>query len=285
MPKCTHRGCEKEFAEETNGPEACHYHPGKPLFHEGLKGWDCCSKRVVDFDDFLKIPGCATGSHVTKPAEKVQFSTPSTAEDLAKDYSSQPTSAPSPVAAGPTTTTHGHSQADTTPKVTDTKGVAQSPLEELGDPDDAVIPPNTICRHRGCGYRFVSNQVSRGDGADARCVYHPGVPIFHEGSKGWSCCKRRVLEFDEFMKIKGCQTGHHVFLDNTPSANELKTDAGSNSTTKQQGASTIQCRRDWYQTQKHVIVSIFAKKIVPAKSTIQFHKQSVHAHLELADGN
>jgi len=24
-------------------------------------------------------------------------------------------------------------------------------------------------------------------------------PIFHEGSKGYTCCKRRVLEFDEYL--------------------------------------------------------------------------------------
>lgn len=44
-------------------------------------------------------------------------------------------------------------------------------------------------------------------------MYHPGVPIFHEGSKGYSCCKRRVLEFDQFMKIEGCKTKHkHLFV-------------------------------------------------------------------------
>lgn len=25
------------------------------------------------------------------------------------------------------------------------------------------------------------------------------------------CCKRRVLEFDEFLKIEGCKRGRHVF--------------------------------------------------------------------------
>ena len=46
-----------------------------------------------------------------------------------------------------------------------------------------------------------------------KCVYHPGHPIFHEGSKGWTCCKRRVLEFDEFMRIEGCQTkDRHMFV-------------------------------------------------------------------------
>jgi len=44
-------------------------------------------------------------------------------------------------------------------------------------------------------------------------VFHPGVPIFHEGSKGYTCCKRRVLEFDEFMRIEGCTTkNRHLFI-------------------------------------------------------------------------
>jgi hypothetical protein len=44
-------------------------------------------------------------------------------------------------------------------------------------------------------------------------VYHPGFPIFHEGSKGYSCCKRRVLEFDQFLKIEGCKTkDRHLFV-------------------------------------------------------------------------
>ena len=44
-------------------------------------------------------------------------------------------------------------------------------------------------------------------------MYHPGAPLFHEGSKGYTCCKRRVLEFDEFMKIEGCKTkDKHLFV-------------------------------------------------------------------------
>ena len=44
-------------------------------------------------------------------------------------------------------------------------------------------------------------------------MYHPGQPIFHEGSKGWSCCKKRVLEFDEFLKIQGCsEKKKHLFV-------------------------------------------------------------------------
>ena len=44
-------------------------------------------------------------------------------------------------------------------------------------------------------------------------MHHPGHPIFHEGSKGWSCCKKRVLDFDEFMQIEGCKTKQkHMFV-------------------------------------------------------------------------
>lgn len=30
--------------------------------------------------------------------------------------------------------------------------------------------------------------------------------------QGYLCCKRRVLEFDEFLKIEGCQIGRHCFV-------------------------------------------------------------------------
>lgn len=30
-------------------------------------------------------------------------------------------------------------------------------------------------------------------------------------TKGYLCCKRRVLEFDEFLKIEGCKRGRHLF--------------------------------------------------------------------------
>jgi hypothetical protein len=33
--------------------------------------------------------------------------------------------------------------------------------------------------------------------------------VFHEGRKGWSCCKKQVDSFDEFLQIVGCQLGFH----------------------------------------------------------------------------
>ncbi len=35
--KCVHKGCGKTYESED---EACIYHPGPPVFHEGQKGAD-----------------------------------------------------------------------------------------------------------------------------------------------------------------------------------------------------------------------------------------------------
>lgn len=36
---------------------------GGPVFHDALKGWSCCKKRVTDFGEFLAMPGCTAGPH------------------------------------------------------------------------------------------------------------------------------------------------------------------------------------------------------------------------------
>ncbi|EHB00245.1 Cysteine and histidine-rich domain-containing protein 1 [Heterocephalus glaber] len=43
--------------------------------------------------------------------------------------------------------------------------------------------------NRGCGQRFDPKTNS-----DDACTYHPGVPVFHDALKCWSCCKRRTTE-------------------------------------------------------------------------------------------
>ena len=60
---------------------------------------------------------------------------------------------------------------------------------------------------------MTSSTETKSSREDEQCVHHPGQALFHEGSKGWTCCKRRVLEFDEFMKIEGCKTKkRHLFV-------------------------------------------------------------------------
>ncbi|XP_057546580.1 cysteine and histidine-rich domain-containing protein RAR1 [Amaranthus tricolor] len=41
------------------------------------------------------------------------------------------------------------------------------------------------------------------------CFIYQG-PIFHDGMKEWSCCKKRSHDFSLFLEIPGCQTGQHT---------------------------------------------------------------------------
>uniref|UniRef100_A0A8C3CXX4 CHORD domain-containing protein n=1 Tax=Cairina moschata TaxID=8855 RepID=A0A8C3CXX4_CAIMO len=61
-----------------------------------------------------------------------------------------------------------------------------------------------LCYNKGCGQRFDPEH-----NAEDSCLYHPGVPIFHDALKGWSCCKKRTTDFSEFLSIQGCTKGFH----------------------------------------------------------------------------
>uniref|UniRef100_A0A8C6L5K0 Zgc:92429 n=1 Tax=Nothobranchius furzeri TaxID=105023 RepID=A0A8C6L5K0_NOTFU len=61
-----------------------------------------------------------------------------------------------------------------------------------------------LCYNKGCGETFDPSKNK-----DDSCLFHPGVPIFHDALKGWSCCKKRTTDFSEFLSIKGCSRGRH----------------------------------------------------------------------------
>ncbi|KAL5533178.1 hypothetical protein ACEPAF_4954 [Sanghuangporus sanghuang] len=257
MPTCTRNGCKKEFSEEENVEGACRYHPGGPVFHEGLKSWSCCqdvNKPVLDFDEFMKIE--VRFLFCFKAASYIHWSEP------------QKTSAPATIRSSETT---DGKETFTTTSLLSTlpsnkpKAPAPSPAEEEDDPSIPVVP-GTICRRKGCGVKFISDEESRGD--DAVCTYHPSPPIFHEGSKGYLCCKRRVLEFEEFLKIEGCKKGKHVF------APKKNTKAAEVQTT---------CRIDHYQTPANVCVSVFAKQADKSRSVIRFEENEVRLDIFLPD--
>lgn len=66
---CGNKGCaSKNFVDEENNETACQHHSGEPIFHDIKKYWTCCStaKPAYDWDDFMKIPTCSTGSHIKK---------------------------------------------------------------------------------------------------------------------------------------------------------------------------------------------------------------------------
>jgi hypothetical protein len=39
---CKRKGCDHIYADGSKDTE-CHFHAGEPIFHEGLKGWTCCT--------------------------------------------------------------------------------------------------------------------------------------------------------------------------------------------------------------------------------------------------
>ncbi|KAI6043139.1 chord-domain-containing protein [Pisolithus marmoratus] len=256
MPRCTHRGCGKDYDLSQNNNTSCTYHPGAPVFHEGLKSWSCCSaanKPVLDFDEFMNIPGCAVGTHSDQPLGITsQTHEVPTQGQLTMTKSSQGSEVYS--------TSIAKSAAGSTSTVA-TATPIDPPIEEEDDLTASVLP-GTVCKRKGCGVIFVSDQENRvGDGAGSVCTYHPAPPIFREGSK------RRVLEFEEFLKIEGCTKGRHIFA-----SKQTRQDLAEHFT---------DCRIDHYQTPTEVHVSVFAKQADRDKSSSYKSKRRRSVHLDL----
>ncbi|KKK17058.1 hypothetical protein P175DRAFT_0499172 [Aspergillus ochraceoroseus IBT 24754] len=248
--KCVHKGCGKEF---TDSEEPCIYHPGPPVFHEGQKGWKCCKPRVLTFEEFMTIPPCTTGKHsIVDDTPKVDEK-PKPAEDL-----------PTPPAAA--IVDSGVPRGAISPAIPPPSN-PPTPVSEEPESDDPslAIPANATCRRKGCNNSY-NPDVSR---EDEECVHHPGHPIFHEGSKGWSCCKKRVLEFDEFLKIQGCTAKkRHLFVGKGKPPGEEKVDS---------------VRNDFYQTAHSVNVSLYLKKIDKAHAKVEFTSTSIDLDLPTTD--
>lgn len=62
--RCRNFGCNKEFVVTENTETSCRYHKDGPVFWDTYKYWKCCpDKKCLEFDDFVKIPGCCVGYH------------------------------------------------------------------------------------------------------------------------------------------------------------------------------------------------------------------------------
>ncbi|KAK3394787.1 HSP20-like chaperone [Podospora didyma] len=256
--KCVHQGCGKVYTDED---EVCRYHPGPPVFHEGQKGWKCCKPRVLTFEEFMSIEPCTEGKHSTTDfppkIEKKEADVAPAANH--ENLPPPPPRAPISVA-----------QAVPPPP----------PVVEESDNDEEgiEIPDGRVCRRKACGAAYKKGASREGE----TCVHHPGVPIFHEGSKGYSCCKRRVLEFDQFMKIEGCKTKpRHLFVGSgkqDAAAQDKKTAAAS---AGEELLDTI--RSDFYQTPASVIASFFLKKINKEAAKVVFGEREILLDLPTTD--
>lgn len=269
--KCVHNGCSKEYTSSDNVEGSCQYHPGVAEFHEGRKGWTCCSKRVDDFDEFLKIPGCATGIHTdSRPKEpkdpKDQKSPAPDRDATAKKIDTTEGTGVEKAASSvlvdlppvPAASARLSSVAEAT-----AEAVTDESL--LNDPEDAVVTDGTVCKRQGCKTAYKKGLET------SECYYHKGQPIFHEGSKGWTCCGRKYLEFSEFLKVKGCQkASKHRFLD-----------VFSKKVSNVEKKPSKQVRHDWYQTQSLVILSLFVKKCDPKRTSVKFDYWSLSCEMYL----
>ncbi|KAF2018694.1 CORD and CS domain protein [Aaosphaeria arxii CBS 175.79] len=256
--KCVHKGCGKTYENED---EACVYHPGPPVFHEGQKGWKCCEPRVLTFDEFLNIEPCTTGKHSeiddTPAPEPTKNATTEVPNDTPVSLGSLEEALPAPVPRLPTNTTQ-------TATAKPPASPAPPPEDEDDDPS-LPIPEGQSCKRKGCGQSYSGDSSRSGE----NCVHHPGVAVFHEGSKGWSCCKRRVLEFDEFMRIEGCKAkDKHLFVGSAKKAGEEKLDS---------------VRHDYYQTGTTVTASLYLKKIDKEAAIVEFKQTNVNLDLPTTD--
>ncbi|KAG8806949.1 hypothetical protein FRC17_004716, partial [Serendipita sp. 399] len=149
-------------------------------FHEGLKSWSCCDdihRPVLDFESFMKIPGCTPSVHtsatnlpVPKPVQTSggpgsNLSTVRTDSSGKEVYSSLSSST---ATQQPTTTiiTQASLNASQTP-------LPPPPVIEEEDDLEVKVEPGTKCLRNGCKHLFVSDEESRGDGAQSTCIYHP----------------------------------------------------------------------------------------------------------------
>ncbi|KAJ4954474.1 hypothetical protein NE237_011257 [Protea cynaroides] len=67
LQKCRNKGCGKTFKEKDNHDTACSYHPGPAVFHDRVRGWNCCDIHVKEFNEFMAIPPCTKGWHNADP--------------------------------------------------------------------------------------------------------------------------------------------------------------------------------------------------------------------------
>lgn len=264
---CYNRGCGKNFNPRDNPAESqdCQHHPGAPYFHETYKGWTCCNKKSSDFTEFLNTPGCARGRHSReKPIEPENITGKVDDRSLEEQLKELNGSCSGQTKhRSPETTTKGERpDFDNTPLIliTPTRAASLKPIiSTLTTPNLTQgrneIPEGEPCKNGGCKQTYSSSNTI------SECIHHPGVPIFHEGMKYWSCCQRKTSDFQSFLNQEGCMIGEHKW----------KKDY--------EGSATVECRYDWHQTATHVTVAIYAKKYDPDISKVEIHPIRLKAHV------
>ncbi|XP_051649048.1 integrin beta-1-binding protein 2 [Manacus candei] len=268
---CYNKGCGQRFDPEHNTEDSCLYHPGVPIFHDALKGWSCCKKRTTDFSEFLSIKGCTKGFHSkekppepssqgetsdepkAKPAKELIFQGPKSAEKMLRERPSSD----EPRQLLPIKVSRSLEQALEKLNLSS----KDKTLESSGTGEAAAqVTAGTRCKNAAC------KAIYQGPESNTEvCTFHPGVPVFHEGMKYWSCCGIKTTDFSAFMDQPGCSRGCHCW-------------------TEKGDKKAVLCRQDWHQTSSQVVVTVYAKNPLPALSSIKANRTVLEAHV-IFEGN
>uniref|UniRef100_A0AAR2JAK6 Cysteine and histidine-rich domain-containing protein 1 n=1 Tax=Pygocentrus nattereri TaxID=42514 RepID=A0AAR2JAK6_PYGNA len=260
---CYNKGCGQRFDPENNPEDACTYHPGVPVFHDALKGWSCCKRRTTDFSDFLSIAGCTKGPHnKEKPPEPVKPEVKSSGEKkdvdgLKPKCIESIVQAPKPAECfrrpspdEPISRLQQKVSASLKQALEKLKLSENAPDKKEEEGDEIKI--GTSCKNGGCTKTF-----SGPESDEEVCSFHAGVPIFHEGMKYWSCCKRKTSDFNTFLSQEGCSKGKHLWRK------------------KDLGKKVVPCRFDWHQTGSQVTITVYAKNSIPELSYVDGNSTTV----------
>eukprot|EP01071_Lankesteria_metandrocarpae_P014718 Lankesteria_metandrocarpae@DN884_c0_g1_i1.p1 len=188
--KCKHHGCLQGYTDIENQTEGCcQYHPGWPIFRDTVKKWTCCEVEKWDWEEFMKIPGCARGQHTEeKPVQ------------------------PSVSAAAPVQVQHGGNVQDINAynaaleEKTKLQVEASNETQSEGMMHALISEGLYKCANAGCNKSYSPDASSE----ENPCKYHTGKPIFRDTKKYWSCCGAGSYDWDDFLKLDTCTVGPHV---------------------------------------------------------------------------
>ncbi|KAJ8919102.1 hypothetical protein NQ315_012087 [Exocentrus adspersus] len=249
--QCYNRGCGQKYDANNNNEDSCRHHPGQPVFHDAYKGWSCCNKKCTDFTEFLNIKGCALSKHSNiKPPEPEK--------PVAKEINNAEV-----VDVKPLVRKSLERPPFDSPLVTMKPEIAPSlnqminanEMKEVQEKGSDEIVIGTSCKNGGCKETYSGPEIN-----ETACIHHPGVPIFHEGLKYWSCCQKKTTDFNSFLGQVGCERGTHVWR-------------------KDEIDKNVQCRWDFHQTGSYVVVAIYAKQYSPTESFVKLNPVRLYANL------
>jgi len=210
--------------------------------------------KSTDFTTFLNTPGCAKGKHSNiKPVEPENIT-----GNLEKESSPEEVIVRAPIQKGMKRPPVNAPLLRLNPKIAPSlkQQKVAAPSAGPSQSEDGDINVGESCKNNGCKVSYAGPESTYSD-----CVFHPGIPIFHEGMKYWSCCQQKTSEFQEFLDQAGCDIGQHKWK---------KEDAGD---------AEVECRYDMHQTATHVVVAVYAKQYDPAQSYVEVNPIKLKVHI------